>query len=107
MFVVLGCIRKNDAVARQEAFDLMRASGKASVINLSSVMSAKHTRQMAVYSATKFGLRGFSLALREDLRGTGVHSSVVMPGNSGRESSSAAQRSALGTLTAFVSANGG
>jgi NAD(P)-dependent dehydrogenase (short-subunit alcohol dehydrogenase family) len=37
----------------REAFDLMRASGKASIVNLSSVMSAKHTRQMAVYSATK------------------------------------------------------
>ena len=37
----------------REAFDLMRASGKASIVNLSSVMSSKHTRQMAVYSATK------------------------------------------------------
>src|SRR5688572_29143376 len=30
----------------REAFDLLRASGKASVINLSSVMATKHTRQM-------------------------------------------------------------
>jgi short-subunit dehydrogenase len=34
----------------------------------------------SVYSATKFGLRGFALGLREDLRGTGVGVSTVFPG---------------------------
>jgi short-subunit dehydrogenase len=34
----------------------------------------------SVYSATKFGLRGFALALREDLRPHGVGVSVVLPG---------------------------
>ena len=34
----------------------------------------------SVYSATKFGLRGFALSLREDLRASGVGVSVVMPG---------------------------
>jgi len=34
----------------------------------------------SVYSATKFGLRGFALSLREDLRSSGVGVSVVMPG---------------------------
>src|SRR6266581_1209178 len=34
-----------------------------------------------LYSATKFGLRGFSLALRRQLDGTGVHVSLVSPGN--------------------------
>lgn len=33
-----------------------------------------------VYSATKFGLRGFSLALRRELRGSGVSVSLVSPG---------------------------
>ena len=32
----------------REAFELLSTSGKASIVNLSSVMSAKHTRQMAV-----------------------------------------------------------
>jgi len=63
----------------REAFDLMRASGKASVINLSSVMSAKHTRQMAVYSATKYALRGLSQALRDELRPHDVAVSTVYP----------------------------
>lgn len=34
----------------------------------------------SVYSATKFGLRGFALALREDLREAGVGVSTVFPG---------------------------
>ena len=34
----------------------------------------------SVYSATKFGLRGFALGLREDLRTHGVGVSVVLPG---------------------------
>lgn len=34
----------------------------------------------SVYSATKFGLRGFALALREDLRPYGVGVSAVLPG---------------------------
>jgi short-subunit dehydrogenase len=34
-----------------------------------------------VYSATKYGLRGFSLALRRQVVGTGVSVSLVSPGN--------------------------
>jgi NAD(P)-dependent dehydrogenase (short-subunit alcohol dehydrogenase family) len=34
-----------------------------------------------LYSATKYGLRGFSLALRRQLAGTGVCVSLVSPGN--------------------------
>lgn len=33
-----------------------------------------------LYSASKFGLRGFGQSLRTDLRGTGVGVSVVFPG---------------------------
>ena len=33
-----------------------------------------------VYSATKFGLRGFSMALADELRGSGVTVSCVSPG---------------------------
>jgi short-subunit dehydrogenase len=34
-----------------------------------------------LYSATKYGLRGFSLALRRQLTGTGISVSLVSPGN--------------------------
>ena len=42
--------------------------------------AAPARRGSSVYSATKFGLRGFSLALREDLAPKGVGVSVVLPG---------------------------
>jgi short-subunit dehydrogenase len=34
----------------------------------------------SVYSATKFGLRGFGLSLHDELHGTGVGASTVFPG---------------------------
>jgi short-subunit dehydrogenase len=41
-----------------------------------------------VYSATKYGLRGFSLALRRQLAGTGVSVSLVSPGRISTEMTS-------------------
>jgi short-subunit dehydrogenase len=47
---------------------------------MSSLSGKAATARASVYCATKFGLRGFALALREDLRGSGVGTSVIMPG---------------------------
>jgi short-subunit dehydrogenase len=47
------------------------------VSSLSGKTSATGT---GVYSATKFGLRGFAIGLRGDLHGTGVGVTVVNPG---------------------------
>jgi short-subunit dehydrogenase len=57
---------------------LARDSGH--FVFVSSLNGKVATARSSLYSATKFGLRGFGLGLREDLRGTGVGSSVVMPG---------------------------
>jgi short-subunit dehydrogenase len=38
------------------------------------------TRYSSLYTATKFGLRGFAHSLRQDLRDTGVGVSLVQPG---------------------------
>jgi short-subunit dehydrogenase len=38
------------------------------------------TPRASLYAATKFGLRGFALNLREDLRQTGIGVSVITPG---------------------------
>ena len=50
------------------------------LVFISSLNGKVATARSSLYSATKFGLRGFGLGLREDLRGTPVGSSVVMPG---------------------------
>jgi NAD(P)-dependent dehydrogenase (short-subunit alcohol dehydrogenase family) len=66
----------------------MLARGHGIIISVASV--AGHIGTEPIYSATKFGLRGFSIALARKLRGTGVTASVVSPGfvrtpmNSGR-----------------------
>ncbi len=56
-------------------------AGKAGQIvvigSLSGLVATPNTR---MYNATKFGLRGFALSLREDLVGTGVGVSIVAPG---------------------------
>ncbi|MGH6736604.1 MAG: SDR family NAD(P)-dependent oxidoreductase [Methyloceanibacter sp.] len=64
----------------REAFDLLRASGKASVINLSSIMAAKHTRQMAVYSATKGAVSALSRSLAVEYAPYGIRVNTLLPG---------------------------
>ena len=47
---------------------------------ISSLSGKTASPASSVYSATKFGLRGFALGLREDLRRQRVGVSVVLPG---------------------------
>jgi NAD(P)-dependent dehydrogenase (short-subunit alcohol dehydrogenase family) len=64
----------------REAFDLLRASGKASIINLSSIMASKHTRQMAVYSATKGAVSALSRSLAVEYAPYGIRVNTLLPG---------------------------
>ncbi|AFZ65761.1 SDR family NAD(P)-dependent oxidoreductase [Deinococcus peraridilitoris] len=52
--------------------------GRGHIINVASVAGLIATEPL--YSASKFGVRGFSLAVRRQLLGTGVHVSLVSPG---------------------------
>jgi uncharacterized protein len=58
----------------------MAARGAGHMVFMSSLSGKAASGGGSVYSATKFGLRGFAHALREDLRGSGVGVSVVLPG---------------------------
>lgn len=49
------------------------------IVFMSSVAGKVPAAGSSVYNATKFGIRGFGLALREELWGTGVGVSVVCP----------------------------
>ena len=50
------------------------------IVLVSSLAGKLAPMRSALYSATKFGLRGFAAGLREDLRGSGVGVTVVYPG---------------------------
>jgi NADP-dependent 3-hydroxy acid dehydrogenase YdfG len=54
--------------------------GRGHVVLVSSLSGKVASVGSALYSGTKFGLRGFAAGLREDLHGTGVGVSVVYPG---------------------------
>ena len=58
----------------------MAARGRGAIVLISSISGKVAAPGTSMYSATKFGLRGFSLALREDLRGTGVGVTTIFPG---------------------------
>jgi short-subunit dehydrogenase len=50
------------------------------MVFISSLAGKAASPSSSIYSATKFGLRGFALALREDLRPYGVGVSTISPG---------------------------
>jgi short-subunit dehydrogenase len=54
--------------------------GSGHFVFISSISGFAATPRASLYAATKFGLRGFALNLREDLRGSGVGVSVITPG---------------------------
>ena len=56
------------------------ARGRGHMVFISSLSGKVASPGSSMYSATKFGLRGFALGLREDLRPHGVGVSVVAPG---------------------------
>jgi short-subunit dehydrogenase len=58
----------------------MVARGRGHVVFMSSLSGKVATAHSGLYSATKFGLRGFASGLRQDLLGTGVGVSCIFPG---------------------------
>jgi short-subunit dehydrogenase len=54
--------------------------GRGHVLFVSSLSGKVASVGSSLYSATKFGMRGFASGLREDLHGTGVGVTVVFPG---------------------------
>lgn len=58
----------------------MRERGAGHVVLVSSLSGKIATAQSSIYCATKFGLRGFGLALGDELHGSGVGVTTVFPG---------------------------
>jgi short-subunit dehydrogenase len=60
--------------------DGMAERGQGHLLFMSSLAGKAGAPGNSIYAATKFGLRGFALALREDLAPRGVGVSVILPG---------------------------
>jgi short-subunit dehydrogenase len=58
----------------------MLERGRGHIVLMSSLAGKVATPGGSIYSATKFGLRGFGYALGAELRGTGVGVTTVFPG---------------------------
>jgi short-subunit dehydrogenase len=58
----------------------MAANRRGHLLFISSLYGKAASPGTAVYSATKYGLRGFAGSLRQDLHAAGVGVSVVFPG---------------------------
>jgi short-subunit dehydrogenase len=67
-------------VLARELAEHMVARGSGHLVFMSSLAGKVGTPRSSVYSATKFGLRGFAQSLREDLRPSGVGVSAIFPG---------------------------
>jgi len=72
VFGVLHCTRA--------ALPGMRERGYGHIVNVSSVAGRRASALFAVYNLTKFGVTGFSEALRQELAGSGIRVTVVEPG---------------------------
>ncbi|WP_282771007.1 SDR family NAD(P)-dependent oxidoreductase [Amycolatopsis magusensis] len=62
------------------AGERMAARGRGHLVFISSMSGKAASGQASLYNATKFGMRGFALALREDMRPHHVGVSTVFPG---------------------------
>ena len=54
--------------------------GSGHLVYISSLSGKLASPRSSLYNATKFGMRGFAHAIHEDLRGTGVGCTVILPG---------------------------
>jgi short-subunit dehydrogenase len=71
---------RSPIVLAKLAAEQMAARGSGHLVFVSSLAGKTASAHTSLYTATKFGIRGFALALREDMRPHGVGVSAVFPG---------------------------
>lgn len=64
----------------REALPLLRQAPAGFIVNISSVVGVKGYPLQSAYTASKHALRGMTIALAEELRGTNIRVHVVCPG---------------------------
>ncbi|MBX9929421.1 MAG: SDR family oxidoreductase [Gemmatimonadaceae bacterium] len=86
-----GSIRLARLVLRQ----MLRRTGGGRIINISSIVGTRGYNGLAVYSATKAGLDGFSRALAREVGRRGITVNSIAPGYMETEMSSGLQSAEL------------
>lgn len=79
----------------------LQKRGEGHIVYISSLAGRVASPGASIYNATKFGLRGFAMGLRQDFKGTGIGVSIVLPGfvrDAGMFADSGA-KSPMGTAT--------
>jgi short-subunit dehydrogenase len=71
---------KAPLVATRLALPYLRRARRPAVVNVASLAGRTPVPGSATYSATKFGLRAFTLAMHEELLGEGIRFASVSPG---------------------------
>ena len=67
------------------AFRHMKAQGTGHIVNISSTAGRRSGCKFAAYSTSKFGLTGFTEALRQEGGGSGIRVAIVEPGATATE----------------------
>src|SRR4051812_638504 len=62
------------------ALPIMGGQGRGHIVNISSVAGRSANAGSAVYNLTKFGVGAFSEALRQEVSGMGIRTTVIEPG---------------------------
>jgi 3-oxoacyl-[acyl-carrier protein] reductase len=64
----------------REALPLLRKAERGTIVNISSVVGVKGYPLQSAYTASKHALRGMSIAMAEEFRGSNIRVHVICPG---------------------------
>ncbi len=67
------------------AFPIMKAQGAGDIINISSTAGRRSGADFAAYSTSKFGVTGFTEALRQEGGKAGIRVAIIEPGATATE----------------------
>jgi NADP-dependent 3-hydroxy acid dehydrogenase YdfG len=66
--------------ATHAALPIMQAQGEGHIVNISSVAGRQASASGSGYNATKFGVNGFTEALRQEVNDDGIRTTLIEPG---------------------------
>jgi len=64
----------------RQVIPVMRAQGHGRIVNCSSILGLVTMRWRGAYTATKYAMEGLTDTLRLEMRGSGIHVSLIEPG---------------------------